>query len=330
MQIMIKKFLNNALGIKCKIQRFNKKLPAFLMDDRTYELLTIEDQKFTLVEYKQGTFKLPQAKKQLKALAKYCDYPPIVVLPSLTAYQRKALIEQRISFIVPDSQVYIPELGMLLRHTNQTQQTAPVHKKPQSTLSGSAQLILIAYILGLLANQSTQKDIAQALNLNDMAVSRAIRELVSLELVTIKRQGTSTLVNPTLTGRALFEVAQTAMKSPSKRSQFIRAEDLPKDAILSGDSALAEQTMLVDPPYPTYALTKKDYKTADQIDPDWTVDDDVVLVEEWAFDPKVTAHDGMIDAISLILAMGDTEDERTEMAIDELEEQVFGESFWRI
>lgn len=322
---MIKGFLNTTLGIKCKIQRFNKKLPAFLNDDRTYELLTIEDQKFILVEYEQRTFKLPQAKKQLKALAKYCNYPPIIVLPSLTAYQRKALIEQHIAFIVPDSQVYVPELGMLLRQTNQTQQANPARKKPQHTLSGSAQLILIAYILGLLSNQSTQRDIAQALNLNDMAVSRAIRELVALELVTIKRQGASTLVNPALTGRALFKATQTAMKSPSKRSQFIRAEDLPKDAILSGDSALAEQTMLADPPYPTYALAKKDYKTADQIDPDWTVSDDVVLVEEWAFDPKITAHDGMIDAISLILAMGDTEDERTEMAIDELEEQVFGE-----
>lgn len=325
MQIMIKKLLNNTLGIKCKIQHFNKKLPAFLSDNRTYEILIIEDQKFILVEYEQGIFKLPQAKKQLKALAKYCDYPPIVVLPSITGYQRKALIEQRIDFIVPDSQIYLPELGMLLGQTRQTRQTDPKHKKPRGTLSGSAQLILIAYILGLLANQSTQKDIAQALNLNDMAVSRAIRELVALGLVTIKRQGTSTLVNPALTGRALFEVAQTAMKSPSKRSQFIRAEDLPKDAILSGDSALAEQTMLADPPYPTYALTKKDYKTADQIDPDWTINEDVVLVEEWAFDPKITAHDGMIDAISLILAMGDTEDERTEMAIDELEEQVFGE-----
>ena len=322
MQITIKKFLKNTLGIKCKIQRFNKKLSAFLSDDRTYEILTIENQKFVLMEYEQGAFKLPQAKKQLKALAKYCDYPPIVVLPSLTGYQRKALIEQRIAFIVPDSQIYLPELGMLL---GQTRQTNPKLKKSQGTLSGSAQLILIAYILGLLSNQNTQKGIAQALNLSDMAVSRAIRELVALELVTIKRQGTSTLVNPALTGCALFEVAQTAMKSPSKRSQFIRAEDLPKDAILSGDSALAKQTMLTNPPYPTYALARKDYKTADQIDLDWIVDDDVVLVEEWAFDPKITAHDGMIDAISLILAMEDTEDERIEMAIDELEEQMFGE-----
>lgn len=319
---MINKFLNSTLGIKCKIQRFHKKLPAFLSDDRTYEILIIEDQKFILVEYDQGAFKLPQAKKQLKALAKYCDYLPIIVLPFMTAYQRKVLIEQHISFIIPDSQIYIPELGMLL---GQTSRQKPTSRKIQSALSGSAQLILIAYILGLLSNQNTQKDIAQALNLNDMAVSRAIRELVALELVAIKRQGTSILVHPVLSGRALFEAAQTVMKSPSKRSQFIRAEDLPKDAILSGYSALAEQTMLAEPPYSSYALTKRDYKTADQIDPDWNIDDDVVLVEEWAFDPKITARDGIIDPISLILAMSNTDDERIEMAIDELEEQVFGE-----
>ena len=39
---------------------------------------------------------------------------PIVVLDSIDTYQRKSLIESKINFIIPERQLYVPTIGILL------------------------------------------------------------------------------------------------------------------------------------------------------------------------------------------------------------------------
>ena len=313
---MIEKYLKYTLGIECQIRPFSIKLPPYLIDGRVYEILLLEGCEYILVEYAQGSFKLPQAKKQLEALRHYCDHPPIIVLPKISSYQRKVLIEERMPFIVPDNQIYIPGLGMALGPTDS------VRKETRGTLSGIAQLILTAYILGNLLDQCSQKEIAKALALNEMAVSRAVRELVAFGFLVTEHKGVSVMVRPVVKGWGLFEKAQNVMKNPVKNVKFILKEDLPEDAILSGESALAIRTMLNDPVYEVYALNKKEYSAREGLDPDWTIEPDVVLVEEWIFDPKITARNGMIDPVSLLLIMKNSDDERIELALDDLKEQV--------
>lgn len=318
----MEKYLKNTFGLNCQISGFRKKLPAYLAEDRKYEILTIDGQKFLLVEYAPYSFKLPQAKKQLTALQQYCDYPPIVVLPELSSYQRKVFIENRMAFIVPDKQIYIPNLGLSL---GRTMPAGLREGSPKDEMTGCAQLVLTAYILGKIPDAVIQKDIAELLDINDMAVSRAIRELVDHGLLETKRKNTSVVIHPVASRKELFERAQQVMKNPVKRTKFILKKDLPTDVVLSGASALANQTMLGDPVYETYALNKKEYLAREHFDPDWTIEPDVVLIEEWIFDPAKTANNGKVDPVSLILEMGESNDERVEMAVEELKKRVFDE-----
>ena len=60
--------------------------------------------------------------------------------------------------------------------------------------------------------------------------------------------------------------------------------------------------------------------TEELIDPD-----EQVRLELWAYNPKQFSEDNSADDISVILSFGDTNDERLEEAVDELQERMLQE-----
>ena len=89
---------------------------------------------------------------------------------------------------------------------------------------------------------------------------------------------------------------------------------------LPGETALSEKTMLNPSRVVTYAISEKDYDksllTDELIDPDKQVS-----LELWAYNPKQFSEDNSADDISLVLSFTDTNDERIEEAVDELQER---------
>lgn len=100
----------------------------------------------------------------------------------LESRQRKALIEAKIPFIVPGSQVYLPFLGVILQERMKSVKAAP------EKLSPSAQLVLLYLIYEPTVQTARKVNLARRLELSAMNVTRAVQELEALELVTVKRQ----------------------------------------------------------------------------------------------------------------------------------------------
>ena len=89
---------------------------------------------------------------------------------------------------------------------------------------------------------------------------------------------------------------------------------------MQGETALSEKTMLNPSRVVTYAISEKYYDKAlltdELIDPDKQV-----RLELWAYNPKQFSEDNSADDISLVLSFTDTNDERIEEAVDELQER---------
>ena len=83
---------------------------------------------------------------------------------------------------------------------------------------------------------------------------------------------------------------------------------------------LSEKTMLNPSRVVTYAISEKDYDktllTDELMDPNKQV-----RLELWAYSPKQFSEDNSADDISLVLSFKDTNDERIEEAVDELQER---------
>ena len=90
--------------------------------------------------------------------------------------------------------------------------------------------------------------------------------------------------------------------------------------VFAGETVLSEKTMLNPNRIVTYAVSDKDYDknlmTEELIDPDKQV-----RLELWAYNPKQFSEDNCADDISVVLSLIDTNDERIEEAVDELQER---------
>ena len=117
----------------------------------------------------------------------------------------------------------------------------------------------------------------------------------------------------------MFEKAKVYLSTPVRRARYIDKTQITENMVFAGETALFERTMLNPSRVVTYAISEKSYdKTLmmeELIDPDKQV-----RLELWAYNPKQFSEDSNADDFSVILSFGDTNDERIEEAVDELQE----------
>lgn len=104
----------------------------------------------------------------------------------------------------------------------------------------------------------------------------------------------------------------------------LRESDISVPYLLSGETALGEYSMLNPPKLKTVALYKGvlDLSNVKEVDARWEDKNKLVHVELWKYNPFLFATDNKVDRISLACSLADCSDERIEMAIDEMLEEV--------
>ncbi|MCD7821646.1 MAG: MarR family transcriptional regulator [Clostridiales bacterium] len=240
----------------------------------------------------------------------------MLCFPSLTAYQRKALIENQVSFVVPGSQLCLPWLGMVLQERSQ----APA--KSVERLSWNAQLLTLLLLERKWEN-IRQADLAPLLGVSAMTVSRAVRELNQAELMRTEKSGRDIFLTPTAQGKELWEQAEPYLQNPVRRRIYVNKNTLSPDLPLSGLSALSVRTMLNPPAQSCYAMSGREYKAQNfpAVDPNWTDMEQCIELELWHYDPRLLCGDGAVSTLALALMYQDSEDERIQQATEKMMEE---------
>ena len=311
-------YLNQTLGLNAKIRPWPEadQFPLYLKNGRKYSLLLIDETECVLVEADENNFSLSTFRKQI---AKLPAEPNHIVLffKHLDSRQRKSLIEARLPFIVPGSQVYLPFLGIVLQERAKSAKPAP--KK----LSPAAQLVLLCFIYEVGEYSARKADLARRLDLSAMNVTRAVRELEALELVTVKRMGRSDYVSAIDSGKALYKKALPYMIDPVQKRLYVRKKGCFDLLPLAGECALAARSVLNGPRIECKAISRKEYKHlegVEEVDPAWSDSQDYILLEIWKYDPKPLAVYCEVDVASLALSLREIKDERVEQAVEEMVE----------
>lgn len=311
-------YLNQTLGLKATMAPWIEagRFPLYLRNGKQFFLLQIGGVECVLIEADEKNFSLPSFRKQM---AKLPSQPGHIVLcfERLESRRRKALIEAQIPFIVPDSQVYLPFLGVVLQERMKSVKSAPERFSP------SAQLILLYLIYEPIIQPIRKVGLAKRLDLSAMNVTRAVRELEALELVTVEKAGRSDYVSAVASGKALYEKALPYMIDPVQKRIFVQDKAEFASLLLAGESALAERSMLASPPVVCRAINRKEYKQLEGIevvDPAWSSYQYYIQLELWKYEPKVLADSTGMDVISLSLSLRENGDERVEQAVEEMME----------
>jgi DNA-binding MarR family transcriptional regulator len=212
---------------------------------------------------------------------------------------------------VDGNQLYLPFLGVALqeRYLNPG--------KRFETLSPSAQLVLFDYLY-LGEQEIYTTGLAKLLRVTAMQITRAVRQLASLELITTRKDGVQIVIAGTERKAALFDKAKQHILNPVRKLFYVDNEVLPPNLPFGGETALGEYTMLAPPQTTVYAFKGKisDFPGTDRL-----VDCDTLSkVEIWRYSPTLLSpKNNFADPLSLWAAItNDDDDPHLDIAKDEL------------
>ena len=327
------KYINEVFGTLIEIKFIPKnelgRLPLYVLENYTFYHTALINRTVLLAALNNSEdISILQLTKNQQIIAEATNYPVIFVFDDLPAHNRNRLIEKKVNFIVPKKQLYIPDLLMDLRESFGRTKT----KKEKEKLLPTAQFILLYHLLNQQSNSieaRSFKVLAEKLGYTPMAISKAVDNLKSHDLIEVV--GTKEKqIHFSLNRAEIWRIAkqQELWINPVVRRVYV--DELPKLNLLkSNTTALPEFSDMNQSRQLYYAIEKtafyalqrnKELENVNEYDGQY-------CLELWQYDP-VQLVEGMyndhdvVDPLSLYLSLKDEQDERIEMALEQIEEKL--------
>ncbi len=318
----IERYLHEVMGLSVVIKPWGggAALPYFLHD--VYEFATIDllGGQYVLMLERDKAGGASKVRKQLDALNQASGAVGVFVSASLSSYERKRLIEQRVPFIVPGNQLYLPDLGIDLREYFRKSRAVQDKK-----LSPATQALLIGALLNPWKFDVHPAELGTHLNYTSMTLSRAVNELAHVGLATVIEVGRERWLHFDNDAPTTWRKAQPLLRDPVKKRVWAKSVPIiHEQARLAGETALATVSMLAEPAHPVYAISSEEWKHAQQLGmrelP--VAESDACLWQIWSYTPNISQVAGSVDDLSLILSLRNEHDERVQIALSEFEEKL--------
>jgi hypothetical protein len=314
-------YLHETLGIAPKVRAWPGagKLPYFLQDSfKVRELKVLDRQMLLAIDKRPEKQGLANVRGQMDKLRQLAGMPVVYVTGTLASYERKRLIEQKVPFLVPGNQLYLPDLGIDLREYFRKPPAAP-----DTALSPATQAMLIAVLLRRPWRAEWQPaEVVSELGYTAMTLSRAVKELTAAGIATLRTEGRARWLHTERTAAEAWERAKPLLRSPIKRRFWARPDPKwkPSNVRLAGLSALARYSMLSEPQWPIYAVSLAQWKAATQAGIEILPEPlpGACEWELWHYNPVLVPNSETVDPLSLTLSLQGNTDERVQLALDEL------------
>jgi len=305
------------------------RLPIFIGQAYDVKRMTLLGRKVTLF-FPKAELRKPtptEIQAHIKSIRKMCGDDFGFVFAALAPYEKSRFIQERVPFIVPRRQTYLPQYLIDLRdQANAAKNRQVIEEEPQS-LSGPAQVLLLFYFQHSdQVGEWSLRQWSKTLGYSTMTATRMCDELSRCDLCRTETNGKRVRLQFDGDRRALWTRALPYLRSPVKKTVCVARAELPKlDWSYAGLTALARYTLIAEGKNPVYAMSASEYRRAEKfglVDEQEYLEKNSLVIEQWRYRPKVLTHDQAVDRLSLYLALRDECDERIEAALGELLEGV--------
>jgi hypothetical protein len=247
-----------------------------------------------------------QRRKQMQLVQTMLSVPVIFIIEKVASYNIHRLIAQRINFIIPGKQMFIPELLIDLKKQKS------IADQTEKQITPVAQCILLYHLEKSPLNNFTSKDLCKLFNVSYATINRAIRWLIDNKLI---RSTTSKerRIDFVLDGKELWNKIGSYLISPIER--VIYTDQIIDSLCKSGINALSAYSMLNEQSNMHYAVSKEGFKTL-EVETDAEYGEN--LVEIWRYNPELLSNSGIVDKLSLYLSLKDTKDERVQIELENM------------
>lgn len=254
-----------------------------------------------------------QIENQVQNLSTLFDLPVIMVLHDIDPTVRRRLINKKVNFIVPDKQMFLPELLVDLKENYKRSYTSDENLLP------SAQAVFIYYLLygaEHIENYSL-KELAIKFHYSPMALTKATHNLKAHGICDIKGAKAKHIVF-NKEKKELWNDALSLLVNPVYK--LVYTDELPPINALykSNESALAFYSNIAEGSQLYYAIPKIQFYQLQKEGKlkDINNEEGKYALEVWKYLPSVLTQTDYVDPLSLYLSLKDNEDERIQMALD--------------
>lgn len=320
----LKSYISNILGFemidKGNMQTVIAHFPAPIANFFTGRVLVIEGTEHVLVKSRlsEGDFPMSLLIRRIKSAEEKLGHPCILYLDALDGDGRRQLIKHKVSFVVPERQIYLPTLG-----TYFTERRLNAYKEV-SALTPAAQLLLLYHLQKERIDGIGFKELSQRLGYPPKTISVIAAEIQQAGLCDIvPLEGRSKSLTLRFQGKELWEQALPVMSSPIDKVGYLC--DMPETATfpLSYDDALSHYTDMGYMPGHAYAVEKRSETGRKLLKEISTTNLPYsARIEFWKYNPTTLAKDGFIDPLSMILIYKEYDDERIQGQIERLLEKI--------
>lgn len=294
-------------------------LPKFMKNLYKWEIVQILEHKCILIKMKSERLVIKNIIIHLKMLQDALHGNPVLIFEGLNPEQRERLIEHKISFIVPQSQLYLPFVFMDFRKEEFENQMSYEKFTP------STQLVLL-YILYKEGNEIFAKEIANFCKLSDMTINRAIRELLNLNVIEkIGNTRKNMSYVKTKSSIEIYNICDKYLINPVRKKFYIYKDydNFVYKMIATNEYALSKISMLSETRIKQFAINSETYKELKKylVLHDKYLDMPSILeIEVWKYDPLLIKCERYetVDWVSLCEVMKDSSDERVQIEIEKL------------
>ena len=303
----------SVFGISIKYEAWNHQdfLPVYIAGSYDFHTAYIGNKCCIMLIPTEELATLPALKKQIAKIQQIDNVPVIFELATVSNYLRKSLIENNIPFVT-DKQVFLPFIGIML-----------TDEKEPPKLTGrfvySTQQLFLFYLYSK-KKRLYISEARKVLPFTAMTLTRAAKQLEATDLFLVAKDGVNKFIESKYSRYELFEKAKVYLTTPVRKAGYIDKTQVTENMVFAGKTARSEKIMLNPSGIVTYAISEKDYDKTLLIE-ELVDSDKQVRLELWAYNPKQFSEDNSADDISVVLSFEDTNDERIEEAVEELQER---------
>lgn len=313
-------FIFEDLGVQIEVKKWSdqSRLPYYLRNQYEFYKTRLLDEPLLIWIARDDQEQAPASvRKHFDRIREDWGLESIYVPSSMTTYNRKRFIEQKIPFVLTENQMYLPTLGIDLRE-HITKIRSP--KRPK--VSPSTQTVVLYALLKNTGMEFTPSSIADGLGYSPMTMGRAFDELETMGLGKVEAAGRERVLYFEKDKRHLWDSAKQYLNTPLKKRVHIKSS-IKWAGTYAGLTALSHYSMLAEPINPEFAISSKEWNEENRLKPieQFAVpelDPSHITLEIWNYEPRLFSENGMVDRLSLYLSLRNHKDERIEAALHEM------------
>lgn len=316
----MKERLEQFFECKVKVSECKSELPLpIFMTMRDINQIDLGGVRFAVVNIKnEAELTVAAMKKQQKQYEEALQCPVAYDVAVDSIAMRNALVRNRISFIDLPGNVFLPFMGIVLQDIYVKQHIQADKMMP------ATQMVFLELLYMADDESALKSEIAGRLNLTKTSITRATAQLKEMGLISQKKTGIEISISRNYAGREYYENAKEYLINPIQKTVTVMENESTRYMWYAGESALSRKTLLNPPRIEERAV----YKGNEMVDQFEYADervadrDSITKIQLWKYNPGYFARNGIVDPVSLLCSFKGNEDERIEMCMEELLEEL--------